>query len=159
MRLKNGATGEYRWFLDKGAPRYHNNQFTGFIGTSLDIHDRKGIEQELEAKVQERRSEIAGQNILLKKQNDLVKKILDVSVDAIGVYDTEMRLITANQTSLDLLGGKGDVIGRNLLEILPQMQGTKGHRDLMDAITGDRKSTRLNSSHSQISYAVFCLKK
>src|SRR3712207_7584381 len=29
---------------------------------------------------------------------------------------------------------------------------------LMDA-TGDRKSTRLNSSHANISYAVFCLKK
>src|SRR2546427_2473104 len=28
-----------------------------------------------------------------------------------------------------------------------------------DPKTGDRKSTRLNSSHSQISYAVFCLKK
>src|SRR2546430_15099233 len=27
------------------------------------------------------------------------------------------------------------------------------------SIPGDRKSTRLNSSHSQISYAVFCLKK
>src|SRR2546430_6010512 len=27
------------------------------------------------------------------------------------------------------------------------------------AIDADRKSTRLNSSHSQISYAVFCLKK
>src|ERR1041385_9279746 len=27
------------------------------------------------------------------------------------------------------------------------------------AITGDRKSTRLNSSHGYISYAVFCLKK
>src|SRR6266478_5849890 len=27
------------------------------------------------------------------------------------------------------------------------------------AFLGDRKSTRLNSSHSQISYAVFCLKK
>src|SRR5688572_32082821 len=26
-------------------------------------------------------------------------------------------------------------------------------------VTVDRKSTRLNSSHSQISYAVFCLKK
>src|SRR2546430_9066665 len=26
-------------------------------------------------------------------------------------------------------------------------------------LAGDRKSTRLNSSHSQISYAVFCLKK
>src|SRR2546430_11215553 len=28
-----------------------------------------------------------------------------------------------------------------------------------DATQRDRKSTRLNSSHSQISYAVFCLKK
>src|SRR2546422_8486903 len=26
-------------------------------------------------------------------------------------------------------------------------------------VTGDRKSTRLNSSHGYISYAVFCLKK
>src|SRR2546430_12018433 len=31
---------------------------------------------------------------------------------------------------------------------------------VVDAAEGvDRKSTRLNSSHSQISYAVFCLKK
>src|SRR2546430_7645323 len=28
-----------------------------------------------------------------------------------------------------------------------------------ERVTQDRKSTRLNSSHSQISYAVFCLKK
>src|SRR2546430_7698021 len=28
-----------------------------------------------------------------------------------------------------------------------------------DSVHQDRKSTRLNSSHSQISYAVFCLKK
>src|SRR2546427_4521540 len=28
-----------------------------------------------------------------------------------------------------------------------------------DLVLRDRKSTRLNSSHSQISYAVFCLKK
>src|SRR5206468_9647424 len=28
-----------------------------------------------------------------------------------------------------------------------------------DALVVDRKSTRLNSSHDQISYAVFCLKK
>src|SRR5256886_9487879 len=29
----------------------------------------------------------------------------------------------------------------------------------LPALSQDRKSTRLNSSHSQISYAVFCLKK
>src|SRR2546427_3432866 len=32
-------------------------------------------------------------------------------------------------------------------------------KDDMRGAGGDRKSTRLNSSHSQISYAVFCLKK
>src|SRR5256886_4199515 len=36
-------------------------------------------------------------------------------------------------------------------------QGTK--KATADATAADRKSTRLNSSHSQISYAVFCLKK
>src|SRR5438874_7117126 len=30
---------------------------------------------------------------------------------------------------------------------------------LIAKFTGDRKSTRLNSSHVEISYAVFCLKK
>src|SRR2546427_8204840 len=33
------------------------------------------------------------------------------------------------------------------------------NRMLEEIATTDRKSTRLNSSHSQISYAVFCLKK
>src|SRR3712207_6855428 len=34
----------------------------------------------------------------------------------------------------------------------------KGHPELLRAME-DRKSTRLNSSHANISYAVFCLKK
>src|SRR5437762_7662822 len=38
--------------------------------------------------------------------------------------------------------------------------GVPFHRELaMGAIATDRKSTRLNSSHRCISYAVFCLKK
>src|SRR5256886_12390625 len=35
----------------------------------------------------------------------------------------------------------------------------RAHRPLHPDGERDRKSTRLNSSHSQISYAVFCLKK
>src|SRR2546428_9416701 len=46
-----------------------------------------------------------------------------------------------------------------------EVRGTNGTILVLDAGTGirrlgaDRKSTRLNSSHDQISYAVFCLKK
>src|SRR3712207_8545419 len=37
----------------------------------------------------------------------------------------------------------------------------EGHTDSTPLVNGnlDRKSTRLNSSHANISYAVFCLKK
>src|SRR2546427_8121545 len=38
-------------------------------------------------------------------------------------------------------------------------RGRSGRSRPRHAIARDRKSTRLNSSHSQISYAVFCLKK
>src|SRR2546430_4828231 len=38
------------------------------------------------------------------------------------------------------------------------VEGIRRCRELLRP-GGDRKSTRLNSSHSQISYAVFCLKK
>src|SRR2546430_7613417 len=39
-----------------------------------------------------------------------------------------------------------------------QLAGRRVVRD-RGIVDADRKSTRLNSSHSQISYAVFCLKK
>src|SRR2546430_6728338 len=43
---------------------------------------------------------------------------------------------------------------------MPQMSHTAAAADACRHLYRiDRKSTRLNSSHSQISYAVFCLKK
>src|SRR5688572_32124973 len=47
-------------------------------------------------------------------------------------------------------------IGAQALEGLPHKRTESA---IVGANDGDRKSTRLNSSHSQISYAVFCLKK
>src|SRR5688572_31962230 len=50
--------------------------------------------------------------------------------------------------------------GHILVEGVPGLAKTLAVKALAGAIGGqDRKSTRLNSSHSQISYAVFCLKK
>src|SRR2546430_5967458 len=41
------------------------------------------------------------------------------------------------------------------------LRARRVHRPInrREGVGSDRKSTRLNSSHSQISYAVFCLKK
>src|SRR5688572_31492851 len=51
-------------------------------------------------------------------------------------------------------------ISRAKRVIFLMMNGGMSHVDTFDYKPMlDRKSTRLNSSHSQISYAVFCLKK
>src|SRR5947209_14162691 len=54
--------------------------------------------------------------------------------------------------------------GLDLPIISPRPAGPDPRASVLDTIralapTGDRKSTRLNSSHANISYAVFCLKK
>src|SRR5206468_12478236 len=40
-----------------------------------------------------------------------------------------------------------------------QVDAELGETDALRAVHADRKSTRLNSSHDQISYAGFCLRK
>src|SRR2546427_7010843 len=50
---------------------------------------------------------------------------------------------------------------RHFLARDPEIPLFPGAQAMLEGLKarGDRKSTRLNSSHSQISYAVFCLKK
>src|SRR2546430_13275882 len=64
-------------------------------------------------------------------------------------------------TELDVdvlpLTKEGQIIGTVMSD--PQFQLEEFKTFLDPYPNGDRKSTRLNSSHSQISYAVFCLKK
>src|SRR3712207_8185135 len=48
---------------------------------------------------------------------------------------------------------------RLLVDALEAVAGVRVARKPLGPAPADRKSTRLNSSHANISYAVFCLKK
>jgi PAS domain S-box-containing protein len=41
------ADGEYRWLLDSGIPLYSGSEFTGFIGSCVDLTERKLVEEQL----------------------------------------------------------------------------------------------------------------
>jgi PAS domain S-box-containing protein len=56
-RLKH-HTGEYRWIHDRGVPRYVGEHFAGYVGTAIDIHERKTMEARL-LEVYEREHRIA----------------------------------------------------------------------------------------------------
>src|SRR3712207_6918251 len=68
-------------------------------------------------------------------------------------WDSYRRLI--QMFGKTVLGIDGDLF-EDALEDAKESKGVKNDVDLDER---DRKSTRLNSSHANISYAVFCLKK
>src|SRR3712207_6972339 len=67
--------------------------------------------------------------------------------------------------SLDRLGGAERLVRSHLDEALGELPADErklvasAFHQLVTPSGADRKSTRLNSSHANISYAVFCLKK
>src|SRR3712207_6998395 len=82
-------------------------------------------------------------------------------------YTTLFRSTDSGVIAIDLGWGEaGWALRRRLRELdaapedVTDVFLTHSHRDHIGAWpTLDRKSTRLNSSHANISYAVFCLKK
>src|SRR5690606_29047867 len=87
----------------------------------------------------------------------------------VGVADLKLD-ITAYQCSgcvgskkvyLDnrVLADCSSIRGAGVQGILRYADLTRCRIEDLDVLAGDRKSTRLNSSHVKISYAVFCLKK
>src|SRR2546430_3330026 len=70
-------------------------------------------------------------------------------------------LFRSHQGGHDRADGQVEVTGRRFVEPHRRLHDAEVrlHVDVLLEHGLDRKSTRLNSSHSQISYAVFCLKK
>src|SRR5438067_8451597 len=66
---------------------------------------------------------------------------------------------TLFRSDREVASGAGRLGGDVVFELCPGVLQRRLARDVKDALQEDRKSTRLNSSHVSISYAVFCLKK
>src|SRR2546422_7299801 len=83
-----------------------------------------------------RRDELAAAG----KQNDVLQKLERATARAVLVVDLAVHVIGISQ--INQFGARLEIA------VVPALKTER-----------DRKSTRLNSSHGYISYAVFCLKK
>src|SRR5688500_4672961 len=96
-----------------------------------------------------------------------VPQFLDLALEAVFLLDRDpLEHLDALLELLDLVAqAYGFRVGQRrsrfarfrAARVDPRPDHARGHHDEDDA--EDRKSTRLNSSHHVISYAVFCLKK
>src|SRR2546426_5661140 len=60
---------------------------------------------------------------------------------------------------VEALSDSDEYVRKSAVTALRRIGGPAAMEGLRQALAEDRKSTRLNSSHLVISYAVFCLKK
>src|SRR5688572_16880392 len=103
----------------------------------------------------------AGYEMPLQYPQGILKEHLQCRAAA-GLFDVSHM----GQVALRPFSGTREVAARALeslvpVDILSLPEGRQRYALFTNETGGilDRKSTRLNSSHSQISYAVFCLKK
>jgi two-component system CheB/CheR fusion protein len=71
--------GEYRWVMSTAKPTSLEGNFTGYIGTVTDIHEKKMLTEELDKRVQERTSHIREMNTELERSNSELQQFAYVA--------------------------------------------------------------------------------
>src|SRR5690606_42135055 len=78
--------------------------------------------------------------------------------DALPIYNIPGKFLSYMQAGLPVLAAVN--AGNDIVTLIgDEGVGRTSTDGSVEALAEDRKSTRLNSSHVKISYAVFCLKK
>src|SRR2546430_5315069 len=75
------------------------------------------------------------------------------------VHSTALRIVRDTNLAEDVTQRVFLALAQHSAKLQERLSLTGWHHETARNLAIDRKSTRLNSSHSQISYAVFCLKK
>ena len=97
-------SGGYRWIDDRGVPRYVGGEFVGYVGTAIDIHERKTMEARL-IEVYQREHRIA---------ETLQRSLLPERLPPIDGLDLAARYLP---------GARGAAIGGDWYDVLERPDG------------------------------------
>ncbi|MBH8560838.1 PAS domain S-box protein [Nostoc sp. CENA67] len=140
--------GEYRWVLDIGTPRFTaNGSFTGYIGSCIDISDRKLTELTL----QQRAEELARSNTILAQTTAMLQKRNQELDQFAYVASHDLK------APLRAIASLSEWLEEDLADQLPpenqhQMQLLRGRVRRMEAlINGLLEYSRIGRIHTELS--------
>ena len=95
------ADGQYRWVLDTGIPQFTGGEFTGYLGSCIDITERKRAEQEF------------------REEHAFNTALVDTVRALVVVLDQEGRIVRFNKACQEVTGLSFDeVSGRRVWDLL-----------------------------------------
>ena len=101
-RLKR-ADSSYRWILDSGAPRYESDGFAGFIGSSVDITDKREMERDLSV------------------SEERYRTVVDNQIELVCHYRPDTTLTFVNEAYCTYFNRtREELIGNSFLGLLPE---------------------------------------
>lgn len=104
--------GEYRWIYDTGAPRFSQDGFLGYIGTCLDITERKESEvkvQKAHEELQQLKNQLEAENIYLQQELQLDPTFGEIvgQSDAIKYVLFKLTQVASTDTTVLITGETG----------------------------------------------------
>jgi len=112
FRVQNAKTLQYEWFYIKAVPRLEDGEFTGFIGTGININEQKTFAKELEEKVITRTAE-------LKSSEEKFYNLFNLSPISKTLSDTSSgKIVMVNDAFTKLFGYSREVaLGKSSAEL------------------------------------------
>ena len=95
FRVQNAINQLYEWFFVKGVPRLEEGEFTGFIGTGINISEQKLILAQLEYRT-----------ALMEAHNE-------ASIDGILLVDTKGKILSYNHRFVEIWNMPQQIVGNN----------------------------------------------
>ncbi len=114
--------GEYRWLLDHGAPRHQGEEFVGYIGSCVDITDRKHAEA------------------LVRSSELQMRLVTDHASVFLCQLDREHRFKFANRAYATRYGrDPKDLLGRHLSEVIGPAAYNVARNKIESTLAGNRE--------------------
>jgi PAS domain S-box-containing protein len=123
-RLLN-KTGTYRWHLSRALPQKDElgNRLM-WVGTTTDVHVQKNFSHELENRVHQ--------------ATVFLQTIFDSSEEFIASFDNDLKFTSMNKVAEKYIKiGSSEVIGKDLLQVLPDLKDSKYYETIQRVLKGD----------------------
>jgi len=96
------ADGEYRWLIDRAVPLYRGGAFSGYIGTCIDVHERRQASDRM-ARLQAVTARLARSST----QTEVAGAVVHEGAAALGAQAGWIALLTEDESALEMVASVG----------------------------------------------------